>query len=61
MKFIQSVFVKHTAEVIRKQYVLPGATDAVAADRTEDSCWIPHPTPRSIVVVPCSRLVDTPA
>ena len=61
MKFIQSVFVKHAPEVIRKQYVLPGADVAPATvDVDSKDSWIPHPTPRSLVVLPRSSLVNTP-
>ena len=61
MKFIQSVFTRHAAEVIRKQYLLPTSTPAEEVKSVvAGSTWIPHPTLRNIVTVPVSCLIDAP-
>jgi hypothetical protein len=58
MKFIQSVFVDHSSEVIRRRYLLP-SLDPVAA--TISTAWIPHPSLRRTTTIPVSKIIDRPA
>lgn len=51
-EFIKEVFTDHADEILRKVYVLPGATEPKAAAATKPSSrsgWIAHPCPRNVV------------
>jgi len=51
-EFIKEVFTDNADEILRKVYVLPGATEtkpAAAAKPSSRSGWIAHPCPRNVV------------
>jgi len=58
--FIQRVFQTHASEVIRKQYLLPTASNSAAAV-AESTTELPHPTSRHLISIPVHRLVETPS
>jgi hypothetical protein len=61
MHFIQTIFQRHAAEVIRKKYDLPSPAATEEAPSASVTAWIVHPTLRHVVAVPVSRLIDIPA
>jgi hypothetical protein len=58
--FIQRVFQTHASEVIRKQYLLPTASNSAAAV-AESTTELPHPTSRHLISIPVHRVVETPS
>jgi hypothetical protein len=61
MKFIQTIFQRHAAEVIRKQYLLPSSPAEEMPLPARMTPWIPHPTLRHIALVSADRLVGASA
>lgn len=60
MKFIQSVFVHHSSEVIRRRYLLSSLVPIPAEVASASSAWIPHPSLRRTTTVPISKIIDRP-
>ena len=58
MKFIQSVFIHHSSDVIRRRYLLSSLVPTEVASAS--SAWIPHPSLRRTTTVPVSKIIDRP-
>jgi hypothetical protein len=58
-EFMKSVFHKHAANVLRKNYICP-TTETQEQDKPKKVGWIHHPSPRNIHRIPTERLIDAP-
>ena len=61
-RFMNEIFVKHAADIIRVSVVAPlAATVAVVAPSPAKSkhLWVPHPSPRNIVQIPAEKVIET--
>lgn len=59
-KFMNTVFVKHAAEIIRVSLLPPTSTKAEEPVKTTKAkhLWVPHPSPRNIVNIALEKVIE---
>ena len=58
--FMNQIFIKHAAEIIRVALVAPKTeTTAPANSAKARSGWVPHPSPRNIVNIPAEKIIES--
>jgi TATA-box binding protein (TBP) (component of TFIID and TFIIIB) len=56
--FMNDIFKKHAAEIIRLSVVQPKAEAAPAPEKNKH-LWVPHPSPRNLINVPAEKIVES--
>jgi hypothetical protein len=59
-KFMNTVFVKHAAEIIRVSLLPPTSpkTEEPAKTTKAKHLWVPHPSPRNIVNIALEKVIE---
>jgi len=57
--FMNTIFEKHAAEIIRVALTPPPQTTAPATPAKIRSGWVPHPSPRNIVQIPAEKMIES--
>jgi len=58
--FMNTIFKKHAAEIIRVAVLPPKAeTTAPASTSKAKHLWVPHPSPRNIVQIAAEKIIET--
>ena len=58
--FMNEIFTKHAAEIIRIALVVPKAETTVPVTAAKNkNAWVPHPSPRNVIHIPAEKMIES--